>query len=210
MTADTTILVPETPAHYNRVQRSFTNLGVRYTPVGDAMQLALQLDYERQERIAGQPIIATYLHNRLPYTVQVLSGKFAGDSLVYLLHFEQPYQHTRHYIGSTNDLERRLQEHQRKHPNFMYQGKRYRRYSTILKALSQQYSEQELEQRKFELLCQTRRDRGVSLLMAINRANIPWQIVQVWQADRSFEFYLKRQKHAGRFCPVCTGTHQPF
>lgn len=173
-------------------------------------QLALDFQYDIQPRIAGHPIEGSYLHERLPYTVQIIGGKFAGDSLVYLLHFEQPYQHTRHYIGSTNDLERRIQEHQRKHPCFTYQGKRYRRYSTVMKAFAQDYNEQELVERKFDLLRQARRDHGVSLLMAINRAGIPWQIMQVWQADRRFEYYLKRQKHASRFCPVCNGKETPF
>ncbi|MBA2243651.1 MAG: GIY-YIG nuclease family protein [Gemmatimonadetes bacterium] len=31
--------------------------------------------------------------------------------MVYLLHFAQPYRHARHYLGSTDNLERRLQEH---------------------------------------------------------------------------------------------------
>lgn len=174
------------------------------------MQLALQFDYKIKKRITGQPIEASYLHDRLPYTVQVLGGKYAGESLVYLLHFEQQYQHVRHYIGSTNDLERRLQEHRRKHPCFVWQGKRYRRYSTILKALAQDYNEQELEAQKFELLRQARRDRGVPILMAVNRAGIEWQIAQVWQADRQFEMYLKRRKHASRFCPICQHIHNPF
>ncbi|HEY1357060.1 MAG TPA: hypothetical protein VGF21_02030 [Thermoleophilaceae bacterium] len=30
---------------------------------------------------------------------------------VYLLHFERPYQHARHYLGWTADLEARLIEH---------------------------------------------------------------------------------------------------
>ena len=174
------------------------------------MQFTLNLQYEVQPRIAGQLIVSSFLHERLPYTVQVLGGKFAGESLVYLLHFESLYQHTRHYIGSTNDLERRLQEHRRKHPNFVYQGKQYRRYSTMLKALAQDYSAQELETQKFDLLRQARRDHGVPLLMAINRAKIPWQVAQVWQADRGFEFYLKRRKHASRFCPICQRVSTPF
>jgi predicted GIY-YIG superfamily endonuclease len=29
----------------------------------------------------------------------------------YLIHFDQPYKHARHYLGCTRDLERRLQEH---------------------------------------------------------------------------------------------------
>ena len=173
-------------------------------------QLALDLQYDIQPRIAGQPIMASYLHERLPYTVQVIGGKFTGTCLVYLIHFEQQYQHTRHYIGSTNDLERRFQEHQRKHPNFVYQGRHYRRYRTMLKALEQDYTEQELADRKFDLLRQARRDHGVPLLMAVNRAGIEWQVAQVWQADRSFEFYLKRRKHASRFCPICQNRYNPF
>jgi len=31
---------------------------------------------------------------------------------VYLIHFEHPYKHARHYLGSTNDLQARLQHHQ--------------------------------------------------------------------------------------------------
>ena len=31
--------------------------------------------------------------------------------MVYLLHFSEPYRHARHYLGSTEDLERRLAEH---------------------------------------------------------------------------------------------------
>lgn len=174
------------------------------------MQLALDFQYEIQPHIAGQPIVESYLHDRLPYTVHVLGGQYAGEHLIYLIHFEHAYQHTRHYIGSTNNIERRRQEHRRKHPCFTYQGKRYRRYSTIMKALAQDYNEQELADLKFNLLRQARRDHGVPLLMAINRAGIPWQIVQVWQADRQFEFYLKRRKHASRFCPVCNGTDTPF
>lgn len=30
---------------------------------------------------------------------------------IYLLHFNQPYFHARHYLGSTDDLTRRLAEH---------------------------------------------------------------------------------------------------
>ena len=31
---------------------------------------------------------------------------------VYLLHFDEPYRHAKHYIGFTEDLDRRLVEHQ--------------------------------------------------------------------------------------------------
>jgi predicted GIY-YIG superfamily endonuclease len=31
--------------------------------------------------------------------------------MVYLLHFDQPYKHARHYIGYTDDLNARLERH---------------------------------------------------------------------------------------------------
>ena len=43
------------------------------------MQLALDFDYETRDRVAGQPIVSSYLHERLPYTVQVIGGKFDGN-----------------------------------------------------------------------------------------------------------------------------------
>lgn len=33
------------------------------------------------------------------------------NGTVYLLHFEQPYKHARHYLGWTRDLEQRLAAH---------------------------------------------------------------------------------------------------
>ena len=32
-------------------------------------------------------------------------------STIYLLHFERPYRHARHYLGSTSDLDARLADH---------------------------------------------------------------------------------------------------
>jgi predicted GIY-YIG superfamily endonuclease len=34
-----------------------------------------------------------------------------SNALVYLLHFDTPYYHAQHYLGSTVDLARRLQQH---------------------------------------------------------------------------------------------------
>ena len=31
--------------------------------------------------------------------------------MVYLIHFDTPYKHARHYLGSTHDLEARLERH---------------------------------------------------------------------------------------------------
>ncbi len=33
--------------------------------------------------------------------------------VVYLIHFDRPYCHARHYLGTTNDLEHRLEQHRR-------------------------------------------------------------------------------------------------
>jgi predicted GIY-YIG superfamily endonuclease len=38
----------------------------------------------------------------------------AHDSYVYLIHFKTPYKHARHYLGSTGNLEARLQLHRNK------------------------------------------------------------------------------------------------
>lgn len=174
------------------------------------MQMTLPMQINTQDRIAGQPIVDSYLHSRLPYTIQVIGGAYSGESLVYLLHFEQAYHHTRHYIGSSDNLEQRLKAHRRKYPYFVWNGKAFKRYATFYKALQRHYSQAELDTRKFEIMRDARRDTGVSLLMAVNRADIPWRVAQVWQADRSFEYYLKRRKHASRFCPICQGIEEPF
>lgn len=33
------------------------------------------------------------------------------QEVVYLIHFDQPYYHARHYLGTTSDLATRLQQH---------------------------------------------------------------------------------------------------
>lgn len=35
----------------------------------------------------------------------------APTGTVYLLHFDQPYKHARHYLGWTSDLDQRLADH---------------------------------------------------------------------------------------------------
>ena len=39
----------------------------------------------------------------------------AHTSIVYLLHFDRPLPHARHYLGSTADLDARLAEHRAGH-----------------------------------------------------------------------------------------------
>jgi predicted GIY-YIG superfamily endonuclease len=38
---------------------------------------------------------------------------------------------------------------------------------------------------------------------AANNQKIPWTVAVTWKANRSFERYLKQQKNAKRFCPLC-------
>jgi hypothetical protein len=53
-------------------------------------------------------------------------------------------------------------------------------------------------------LAEHRAGRGNPLLLAINRAEIPWDVVRTWpRADRLFERRLKLQKNAPRLCPIC-------
>jgi predicted GIY-YIG superfamily endonuclease len=35
------------------------------------------------------------------------------EQLVYLIHFDSPYYHARHYLGTTNDLDHRMSQHVR-------------------------------------------------------------------------------------------------
>jgi predicted GIY-YIG superfamily endonuclease len=42
-------------------------------------------------------------------------GREAAMGTVYLLHFDRPYRHARHYCGWTTDLEERLREHRAGH-----------------------------------------------------------------------------------------------
>jgi len=49
-----------------------------------------------------------------------------------------------------------------------------------------------------------REGTGAKLIRAINRLGIPWIVIRTWQVDgQGFERYLKNQKHAARFCPLC-------
>ena len=41
------------------------------------------------------------------------SNSKAVLNVVYLLHFERPYEHAQHYLGSAKDLRTRLAQHQR-------------------------------------------------------------------------------------------------
>jgi predicted GIY-YIG superfamily endonuclease len=44
-----------------------------------------------------------------------VSGRARQAGTVYLLHFDQPYKHARHYVGWASNVKRRLAEHQAGH-----------------------------------------------------------------------------------------------
>ena len=49
-----------------------------------------------------------------------------------------------------------------------------------------------------------REGSGARLIRAITRLGIPWIVIRTWQVDgQGYERWLKRQKHASRFCPIC-------
>lgn len=87
-----------------------------------------------------------------------------------------PYGQARHYIGWTLNIERRIHEQRRAKPRLTKAGKPRKR-----------------------------QDRGARLCAAWNAAGIRWRVARTWVGDRGLERYLKRQKHADRYCPYCRG-----
>jgi len=52
--------------------------------------------------------------------------------------------------------------------------------------------------------CFSRHGTGAKLIRAITRLDIPWIVIRTGRVDgQGFERYLKDQKHAARFCPLC-------
>lgn len=41
-----------------------------------------------------------------------LDAQFSGTGTIYLLHFEKPFKHAKHYLGWANNLEGRLRHHE--------------------------------------------------------------------------------------------------
>jgi predicted GIY-YIG superfamily endonuclease len=48
-----------------------------------------------------------------------------------------------------------------------------------------------------------RKKGGSPLLREANKRGILWDVAKTWQASRDFEMFLKRQKNARRYCPLC-------
>jgi hypothetical protein len=198
------------------------------------MIAAAQLDFgycdARRVRVLGAPVVHTVWHDDAHVNVEVLGAPYAGDTSVYIVHMYTPIAHARHYIGSTDDLARRMKEHQRTWP--LYQltddafddlaaimplpilgelrsiwGRRYRRKHTFLKAVHDCI---EFDAFDVALLKAARRHRSNGLLMTANQQQIAWGVARCFRAVRSFEFTLKHQKNIRRLCPVCQGHDLPF
>lgn len=142
---------------------------------------------------------------------------------VYLLHAARPVFNSQHYLGSTEDLARRLNEHARVWPLYRFDdttmndlvdqlpdaalyklsalmGKTFRRKETALKAIRRQIG---FEAFDLEILRAAKRHKSNGLVMTWNQRQIPWVVARTWKANRDFEMFLKRQHNLRRYCPVC-------
>ena len=112
---------------------------------------------------------------------------------VYLIHLDQPLDRgmgrngtqlqAAHYIGETDDLETRLEEHR----------------TSTWEAFDEP-SAAEGPLRKGE-----KHGNGATFLAVANSRGIDWSLVRVWEGQgREFEQRLKSYKNAPLLCPVCT------
>jgi len=149
--------------------------------------------------------------------------------VVYLLHAARPVYGARHYLGSTDNLERRMREHRRVWPLYRIGedsindlidlvpdtalegidamlGTTYRRKQTFLKALHRHAGTDAYD---LDALRAAKRHTSNGLVMTWNQQKISWAVARTWKANREFEMYLKRQKNLRRYCPVCHGVTAP-
>ncbi|TLN00391.1 endonuclease [bacterium] len=62
------------------------------------------------------------------------------------------------------------------------------------------FTDEKLEQR----LERHKSGDGARILRAITKAGIEFEVARTWEdGDRNFERWLKNQKKASRFCPIC-------
>ena len=87
------------------------------------IQMPLPIQIDEQPTILGCPLVDRFWHDDLHVWVDVVGGRYAGKEFVYLAHLSQPLSRVQHYLGSTKNLVRRYQEHQRKYPIFRFREK---------------------------------------------------------------------------------------
>jgi hypothetical protein len=154
----------------------------------------------------------------------------SSTTTVYLIHFDRKVKHAQHYIGSTIDLDRRLQEHQRKWPKYALTdkdlerlanagilsaanlervltlcGRTFRRKTTFRAALVRYCDRSLAAADVLGIMKIARKHRSNGLIMTANQLGVPWRLAMTWRANREFEHLLKRGKHAQRLCPICCG-----
>lgn len=197
------------------------------------MSAAVQLDFgyavERRVKILGAWVLHSYRHDT-GHTVDVLGEPYTGTDFVYVIHMFGNVARASHYIGSTIDLTRRLKEHRRVWPLYRLtaadidalcetvppqvaceldsiEGKRFRRKHTFLRAVHACIG---LDCWDFPILKAARKHASNGLIMAANQRGIAWTVARCFQADRRFEYALKKQKKIRPHCPVCQGNDVPF
>jgi predicted GIY-YIG superfamily endonuclease len=194
-------------------------------------QLDLPMKIDTRRFVLGAPVVDRVIRDQ--HLVEVIGGDYAGDSFIYIIHLYQKISRAQHYVGSTNDLAARLQQHRRTWPrycldadamnNLYYamphdeeytellplKNKVYRRKHTFLAAVERQIGRLAEDDRVI-LLSLAKKHTSNGLLMAANQRGINWSVARVFQADRSLEFALKSQKHISRHCPICLGDDLPF
>lgn len=90
-----------------------------------------------------------------------------------------PHGLARHYIGSTDNLDRRIKQQRQAKPRLRKDGKPRKRGQA-----------------------------GARLVAAWNSAGIAWRVARVWKGGRELERALKARKKAAQLCPYCNGTRQ--
>ena len=197
-------------------------------------QMPLPIQIDEQPTIVGCPILTSYFDEHLRQHIEVIGGRLAGKDYIYLVHLDRPLHRVQHYLGSTNDLVRRKQAHQRKHPSFRFsdvvfqkleeefhpqilealaplRGKSFKRRHTLEAALRTHLGDADASLSKFRIMRLTKQHNANGILMAANRYKIPWRIVRVFRANRRLEQAIKHQKHSfRRLCPACQGVDVPF
>jgi len=98
---------------------------------------------------------------------------------VYILHFETPLHHAKHYVGFSQNkrtLKQRLEHH--KHTNWTppEPGEKIGKCT----------------------------GPGANFMGVVNHFGIEWKLAKVFQnADRNFERKLKNTNNTARYCPIC-------
>lgn len=76
--------------------------------LGYRAAMAMEIEHIRPDTVRDLADVAV----RIARQRQARAGRQRPVSIVYLLHFAEPYKHARHYLGWTDDLPARLARHQ--------------------------------------------------------------------------------------------------